>query len=131
MYNGTILGEKLDPDIMNSSGVVCEDCHLADKNVISKPPQNVCEGCHDASYTGMKTDWVKEVKDKSNTISSLIGNIATNKLGEEEKSKVSYAKKLVSLIKTDGSGGIHNYMILSSLLDKSIKELKGLSTNEK
>ena len=131
MYNGTILGEKLDPDIMNSSGVVCEDCHLPDKNIISRPSKDVCASCHDASYTGMKADWVKEVKEKSNTISSLIGNIVTDKLSEEGKSKVSYARKLVSLIKTDGSGGIHNYMVLSSLLDKYIKELKQLSTDEK
>jgi hypothetical protein len=116
---------------MNSSGVVCEDCHLPDKNIISRPSKDVCASCHDASYTGMKADWVKEVKEKSNTISSLIGNIVTDKLSEEGKSKVSYARKLVSLIKTDGSGGIHNYMVLSSLLDKYIKELKQLSTDEK
>jgi hypothetical protein len=38
---------------------------------------------------------------------------------------------LVAIIKLDGSGGIHNYMVISSLLDKSIKELKQLIPVEK
>lgn len=47
----------------------------------------------------------------------------TSDITDEEKQKIQKAKNLVSLIKTDGSGGIHNYMVLSSLLDKSLKEI--------
>jgi hypothetical protein len=127
MYNGTILGEKLDPDIMNSSGVVCEDCHLPNKNVISRPSNDVCAGCHDASYTGMKADWEKEIKTKVNTLSVLIQNIQKSDMTDEGKTKLQTAKNLISMIKTDGSSGIHNYMVLSSLLDKTIKDIKGIS----
>jgi hypothetical protein len=130
-YNGNILGEKLDPDIMNSGGVKCEDCHLPDKKIVSKPSENFCSDCHDASYKSMKVDWTNEIKDKSKIISSLIRNIVSDKLRDNEHEKISHAKKLVAIIKLDGSGGIHNYMVISSLLDKSIKELKQLIPVEK
>jgi len=122
-FSGSILGGKFDEDIMKSAGTSCEDCHNPSKLMVSKPKDNVCAGCHDASYTSMKTDWVKEIKTKSAKISSLIKNMKTSDITDEEKQKIQKAKNLVSLIKTDGSGGIHNYMVLSSLLDKSLKEI--------
>lgn len=125
-YSGSILGEKLEPDIMNSGGVKCEDCHLPNKNIVTKPSTGVCADCHDASYKSMMTDWTNEIKDKSKEVSSLIEIIVNDKLDLERSEKVSQARKLVAMIKLDGSGGIHNYMVLSSLLDKSIKELKQL-----
>jgi len=130
-YEGTILSEKSDPDLMKSGGVSCEDCHMPDKNIVIKPKDNVCVSCHDASYKSMQTDWVKEIKTKSSTLSSLIQDAKKSNMDDEEKSKLQRAKNLVSLIKTDGSGGIHNYMVLSSQLDKSIKEVKEIINREK
>jgi len=129
-YNGNILGGKYDQDIMNSAGTACEDCHNPSKTMVSKPKENFCAGCHDASYTSMKTDWVNEIKSKSSKISSSIKNIKSD-INDEEKQKIQKAKNLVSLIKTDGSGGIHNYMVISSLLDKSIKDINEISVKEK
>jgi PleD family two-component response regulator len=76
----------------------------------------------------MKTDWVNEINTKSGTLSTLIKS--TSNLKEEDKSKLQKAKNLVSLIRSDGSTGVHNYMVLSSLLDKSIKEMKEISKAE-
>ncbi len=126
-YSGTILGEKMDPDIMNSGGVKCEDCHLPNKNIVSIPSANVCSDCHDASYKSMQVDWVNEIKTKASTLSSLIKNTRNSNLTDEEKISLQKAKNLVALIKTDGSNGIHNYMVLSSLLDKATKEIKEIS----
>lgn len=127
MYSGTILGEKLDPDIMNSAGVICEDCHMPDKNMISRPSKDVCAGCHDASYESMQTDWEKEIRTKVNSVSSLIQNTQKSVLTDEDKTKLRNAKNLISLIQKDGSSGIHNYIVLSSLLDKTIKEIREIS----
>jgi hypothetical protein len=88
-YNGNILGEKLDPDIMNSGGVKCEDCHLPDKKIVSKPSENFCSDCHDASYKSMKVDWTNEIKD---TISSLIRSIVSDKLRDNEHEKFPVPK---------------------------------------
>jgi hypothetical protein len=123
-YNGSILGSSLDPDIMNSGGVKCEDCHLPDKKIVSRPSENICAECHDASYTGMKNDWIKEIKTKTSALSSLIQSAGDSDLDDERKEKLKEAKNLVSLIRTDGSSGIHNYIVLSSLLDKKTKEVK-------
>ena len=128
-FNGNILSGKLDPDLMNSAGVVCVDCHMPDKKRVSKPGNSYCADCHDASYTSMKVDWVKEIKTNSAKVSVLIKSAKNLSLTDEEKSILQQAKNLVSLIKTDGSGGIHNYMVLSSLLDKAIKNLNQI-TNE-
>lgn len=129
-YSGSILGGKFDEDIMKSAGTSCEDCHNPSKTMVSRPKDNVCQGCHDASYTSMKTDWVKEIKTKSAKISSLIKSFNSN-IADNDKQKIQKAKNLISLIKTDGSKGIHNYMVLSSLLDKSIKELNEIPVKEK
>lgn len=126
-YNGNILSGKSDPDLMKSGGVVCEDCHMPDKNKVSKPANDFCAGCHDATYTGMKTDWVKEIRTNSGKLSALIQSAKKLNLTDEEKSKLQQAKNLVSLINTDGSSGIHNYMVLSSLLEKAIKNLNEIT----
>lgn len=130
-YSGLILSQKLDPDLMNSGGVQCEDCHFIDKNAVSKPKQEFCADCHDASYTTMKADWLKDIKTKSNSLSSLIQNTRISDMTDDEKSKLQRAKNLVSLIKTDGSSGIHNYMVLSSQLDKAIKEINEITAGKK
>ncbi|HEY3250139.1 MAG TPA: cytochrome c3 family protein [Ignavibacteria bacterium] len=130
-YNGLVIGAKLDPDIMNSGGAKCEDCHMPDKKIVSRPSANVCVGCHDASYKEMQVDWVKEIQDKSKTLISLIKSKGKADLTSEEETKLKSAKNLVSLIKADGSGGIHNYMVFSSQLDKSIKELKEMAAGKK
>jgi len=130
-YNGTILSGKFDPDLMKTGGVLCEDCHMTDKIKVTKPGANVCVGCHDASYKSMQTDWIKEIKDKSAEVNSLIKESKNKNLTNEDKQKLQGAKNLLSIIKTDGSSGIHNYMVLSSLLDKSVKELKAITNSNK
>lgn len=130
-FSGNILGGNSDPDIMKSGGVSCEDCHLPNKSTITRPSQDVCAGCHDASYTAMKTDWTNDIKEKISVISSLIQSTRNDKLSEEGTSSITKAKKLIALIKLDGSRGIHNYMVLSSLLEQSIKDLKKLSAEKK
>jgi len=126
-YEGTFAGGKFDPDMMKSGEVKCEDCHSPNKSTISKPGENVCVGCHDASYRNTESEWTNEIKTKIKTVASLIENNGKSSLTNEEKAKVQFGKKLVSAIKSDGSGGIHNYMTISSLLDKSIKELKTIT----
>ena len=59
----------------------------------------------------------------------MISGMKQSDLSDENKAKVQNAKKIVNAIKTDGSSGIHNYMVFSSLLDKMIKDLKTI-TNE-
>jgi hypothetical protein len=130
-FNGSFLGTSFEPDMMKSGGVKCEDCHAPDKSNISKPKETVCADCHDASYKDMKSDWMKEIKSKSNTIISLSKSIRNADISDEDKLKIQNAKKLVSAILSDGSGGVHNYMVISSLLDKSIKELKNLVPDQK
>jgi hypothetical protein len=130
-YEGNLAGGKFDADIMRSGGVKCEECHAPDKSVISKTKENVCVDCHDASYRNTQLEWIKEIKAKSNNVTALINNLGKSNLTEEEKSKIQSAKKIVNAIRSDGSGGIHNYMVISSLLDKAIKELKMLNTDGK
>jgi hypothetical protein len=125
------MGSKFDSDIMKSGGVQCEDCHAPNKSAISRPDEKVCIVCHDASYRNTQLEWVKEIKSKSDLIFTLIKTMKNSNLSEEERSRIQYGKRLVSEIKTDGSSGIHNYMVMSSLLDKSIKEIKQIKPEQK
>jgi Class III cytochrome C family len=129
-YIGNILSGKHDPDIMSSAGTQCNDCHNPSKTSIIRPKDNFCASCHDASYTSMKDDWIKEIRTKSSEISSLISSIDIQDVSDEEKQKIQGAKSLVSLIKSDGSKGLHNYLVLSSLLDRSIKEIKEIANRQ-
>ncbi len=79
----------------------------------------------------MKTDLTKDIKEKISVISSLIQSTRSDKLSDEGTSSIAKAKKLIAFVKLDGSGGIHNYMVLSSLLEQSIKDLKKLSAEQK
>lgn len=122
-YEGTIAGEKSDPDLMKTGGVSCQDCHMPDKSSVIRPKSEACASCHDASYKTMGNDWTNEINEKSSTLSSLLKDSGISDLTEEDKTKIKKAKNLLSFIKSDGSGGIHNYMVLSSMLDRSIKEI--------
>jgi hypothetical protein len=130
IYEGNILSVKLDPDLMRSGGVACVDCHMPNKINVTKPGNDFCAGCHDASYTSMKTDWVNEIRTKLDKLSILIKSTKNLNLTEEDKAKLQKAKSLVSLIKADGSKGLHNYMVLSSLLDNAMKELNEITKEE-
>jgi hypothetical protein len=128
-YSGNIAGLNGDADIMKSGGVTCEDCHAPAKTVISRPNETVCSDCHDESYKGMKAEWTSDIKSKIKNLTSLISDVRNIALSEEEKTSMQTAKKLIAAIKSDGSGGIHNYMVLTDLLDKSIKEINKIKSN--
>jgi hypothetical protein len=131
IYSGIIFGEKHEEDIMKAGGVICEDCHIAKKNRVSKTGENVCVDCHDASYKEMQIEWVTDIKIKMKTLTSLIFETKNSKYYQESKEIIREARKLLSTIKSDKSSGIHNYMMFSDFLNKSIKELKKINTDEK
>lgn len=130
-FSGNIAGTKHEDDIMKSAGVQCEDCHTPNKTTVSKPKESVCADCHDASYKGMKAEWTEDIKSKISNLTGAIAAAQKLNLSEEETAKIQAAKKLIAAVKTDGSGGIHNYMVISDLLDKSIKEINKLTSNAK
>ncbi len=122
-YNGNIGSKKFDQDIMKSGGVDCDGCHMSSGNTVVRIKQNACGDCHDASYQSMLTEWKNDIMTKVKTLSSLATSAKKQSLDDENKTKLEWAKKIISAIQSDGSKGIHNYMIFSDLLEKSIKEL--------
>jgi hypothetical protein len=125
-FNGVLTSGKFDADIMNSGGVKCEDCHAPDKSAVTRPKENVCVGCHDASYRNTQLDWMKEIRSNLSTLNSLINSLKKASLSDEDKQKLQNAKKIAGAVKSDGSSGIHNYMVFSAQLEKAIKELKSI-----
>ena len=131
IYSGIIFGKKHEEDIMKAGGVSCEDCHIAKKNKVSKTGENVCTDCHDASYRAMQLEWINDIKSKVKTLSSLLTNIKKSEFKQEGKDIVQNAKKLISAIRSDKSNGLHNYMMFNDFLDKSIKDIKKINSEEK
>ncbi|HEY5123192.1 MAG TPA: cytochrome c3 family protein [Ignavibacteria bacterium] len=130
-YNGTLFGQKFDADLMKSGGVECKDCHAPNKTNVTRPNETVCVGCHDASYRNTQIEWKNDIRTKSSSVNSLTVTVNKKNLTDEEKTKIQYAKKILSVIRSDGSGGLHNYMVFSSILEKSIKDLNQLLKGEK
>jgi hypothetical protein len=129
-YSGLFDG-KTEPDMMKSAGVECTGCHLSISNIITRNKPNVCGSCHDASYESTLTEWKNDISIKVRTLKSLIDNTKSGNLDGDGKQKLERARKIIRAVQTDGSKGIHNYMMFSDKLDKSIKEIKSLNPVEK
>jgi len=127
IFSGLINGNKREPDVMKSAGVNCEGCHVHTNNTVSKPKQYFCADCHDASYKDMQSEWQQDISSKSGKLSSLISQAKKTSLTSEEKSDVANAEKLISTLKSDKSRGMHNYMMFTGELDKSIKLLSTIT----
>jgi len=125
IFNGSIGSKKFDPDIMKSGGVDCDGCHISN-NSVTRIKQNACGDCHSASYQSMLSEWKTDITAKVKTLSSLANSVKKGNINDENRTNLEWARKIISVIQSDGSKGVHNYMTFSDLLDKSIKELNKL-----
>ena len=130
IFSGLLNGNKYSPDIMKAGGVSCEGCHIHTNNTVSKPKQYFCVNCHDASYKEMQVEWQSDISTKIGKLSSLISQTSKYTLTSEDKANIQTAVKLIKSIKTDKSKGMHNYMLFTDQLDKSIKSLSIIKPNK-
>ncbi|MFN3135867.1 MAG: hypothetical protein ACK44H_09915, partial [Candidatus Kryptonium sp.] len=113
---------KATPDIMSQAGIECVDCHVVAGKVI-KPNETICLNCHDSGYDKMALDWKNEVK-------KLIGevkNLNTNYNGKDRDEIL----RVVSEIEKWSASGIHNYQLVTEVLQSIKRKLSSQAVSEK
>ena len=124
VYSGNWLG-KNQPDYMKTGGAGCIDCHVnADKVV--KPDKTVCLKCHDAGYDDQMIEWKDDVKKISGELGDLIQQTKGLDLSNEDKAVVDDARKILNQINSYPSIYIHNYDLISSVLNEKKKKIKNM-----
>lgn len=122
VYTGSFLG-KNQPDFMKVGGAGCGDCHVnADKVV--KPDKKICLKCHDAGYDDMMDEWKGDVKKISAELNELIQKAKTQDLSSDDKAELESAKKILNQINSYPSIYVHNYDLITTVLNEKKKKIK-------
>lgn len=118
-FNGSLNG-KNSPDIMKQGGVNCNDCHLVSSKIV-KPDEKICLKCHEAGYDKMASDWKNDIKNLSGTLNDLLSKISKQSEGQND---VMEARNLLKKINIYRSLYVHNYDLISTLLNEKKKALE-------
>jgi len=122
VYNGNVFG-KNQPDFMKTAGAGCGDCHVAADKVV-KPDKMICLKCHEAGYEDQMGEWKTDVKKISGELSELIQKSKSMELSNEEKAEVEDARKILNQITSYPSIYVHNYDLITTVLNEKKKKLK-------
>jgi len=100
IYAGKFSGKDMNtPNIMKDD-VSCSGCHYDDDSKIIRPKKSVCSNCHDKDYEEMFEEWIA---DSEKVLKSLERKAASSNKAVRER-----AKKILIILRKDGSKGIHN-----------------------
>ena len=122
IYSGTYQN-KSQPDFMKAGGVGCIDCH-SDAVKIIKPDNKICLKCHENDYEAMGNEWKTDVKNLLDKAKSEIDRVSSLQISDENINQLNEARKLVNDISTRPSIYVHNYDLISSMLNEKISKLK-------
>jgi len=128
-YTGTFESAQPQPDVMQAASITCADCHviqLRGRKTVKRPEKEVCSNCHEKSYEDMYIEWQMDVVKTSDEIVQLLGRMMSADLNSQDKKLMKETEDLLGSIKKDGSKGIHNYQLISSLLAAKKKALSQL-----
>lgn len=124
IYNGNYMN-KSQPDFMKEGGVGCIDCH-SDAVRIIKPDNKICLKCHDDSYEEMGNEWKEEVKGLIAKADAEVRRVKDLNPSGEDLELLNDTKKIVSDFSSRPSIYVHNYDLITSLLNEKIKKLNKL-----
>ncbi len=124
VYNGGFMGRN-QPDFMKTGGAGCIDCHVQADKVI-KPDKMICLKCHDAGYEDQMGEWKVDVKKISAELNELIQKVKGQSLSNEEQAEVEDARKLLNQLNSYPSIYVHNYDLISTVLNEKKKKIKNL-----
>lgn len=124
VYSGN-YENKSQPDYMKEGGVGCIDCH-SNAVQIMKPDNKICLKCHDNSYEEMATEWKAEIKKLISDADNEVRRVKTLSLDNEQKELAENTAKIIKDLSSYPSIYVHNYDLISSLLNEKIKKLNKL-----
>jgi nitrate/TMAO reductase-like tetraheme cytochrome c subunit len=124
IYSGDYFG-KNQPDIMKQGGVGCFDCHVASDKV-RKPDKKICLKCHDKGYDEQMILWKNDISKLTSEIITLINQLSQQQLSSEQKDVLNEVRKVVTQINAYPSIYVHNYDLISTVLNEQKKKIKSI-----
>jgi formate-dependent nitrite reductase cytochrome c552 subunit len=135
MFSGEgVLTYEGTPDVM-SSALGCADCHAEPKQGKTKEMVRAgCENCHDETYSEMMDQWQRDITARVDSLREKIESLkkiqksskATEEILEFLKSALKFSEIRLILVERDGSRGVHNYPLISQMLEEAALKLKNL-----
>ncbi len=128
LYTGiTDLSDEEIPDVMYEEEVTCAECHL-DRSIISGiQGQRSCVDCHEDEYADMVFEWQQGVSERIEILNVQLKQISMNTLTRAEKQSYERIETVISRIKKEGSGGVHNIEYVNNLIDKMESDYKSIT----
>jgi hypothetical protein len=124
VYTGNYQNKE-QPDFMKAGGAGCNDCHVSSDKVV-KPEKKICLKCHEAGYDDMMDEWKGDVKKISGELNELIQKTKDIELSNEERDEVENARKILNKLNSYPSIYVHNYDLISTVLNERKKKIKNL-----
>lgn len=126
-YSGSadLAGRDL-PSTMYQNRVECLNCHGLGEKYQFLEIKGKCLACHQEAeeYYQIMLANQQEVFKKINDLEQLLENKKTKKLKKQEQEAVYRIQNKLSLIKMDGSKGVHNPQLVDAILEDLQKQLK-------
>ena len=110
---------------MKTGGAGCNDCHVTADKVV-KPDKMICLKCHEAGYDDQIGEWKADVKKLSSELGELIQQTKGKDLSNEDKAEVDDARKILNQLNSYPSIYVHNYDLVSTVLNEKKKKIKNM-----
>ncbi len=128
LYSGItdLLDEEI-PDVMYEEEVTCAECHLNRSIISGIQGRYSCADCHDDEYEDMVFEWQQGVSERIEILNVQLKQISMNTLTRAEKQSYERIVTVISSIKKEGSGGVHNIEYVNNLIDKMESDYKSIT----
>lgn len=115
-------GIEGEPDPMYLATLHCSACHK-DKQGYANVKPDVCNNCHEKGFDKILTEQMRFVTSRMRLLKTLLTK-AKRQYNADTNQSIQEAEMNYTLIKEDGSLGVHNIKYVKYLLDYSITNLQ-------
>lgn len=124
LYEGSSgLADDEEPDVMYDAEIYCSGCHMNEEEEVAKGTEEGCIDCHDEDYGEILYDWRTSVDEQMSEVDGLVASLQETELVESEKQALSKIVDGISFLKKDKGLGVHNYELVSHVLESYISQL--------
>jgi nitrate/TMAO reductase-like tetraheme cytochrome c subunit len=119
------------PGLMSSLG--CSDCHVElQPGSTHEITRTSCENCHQRGYSETMDQWQGEIQDRVDSIRAAMDGLrereksypGNREILESISSALEFSETRLTMVQRDGSRGVHNYQLISRMLDQASAKLK-------
>jgi len=116
MLRGT-LPQLAEPRPGTMGGMECSECHGEAPSILRPKPQ-MCVLCHEAGYDEMAVTWKQDIAALVTRVEVALGVHADASAEARDR-----AETALRTVRSDGSGGAHNFELAKSLLEEALQAL--------